>query len=187
MSFERSRDLRHMRLALRLAARGYGRVSPNPLVGAVIVKSGRIIGQGWHQRAGEAHAEIEALRDAARRGQLPHGATLYVTLEPCCTHGRTPPCTDAIIAAGIKRVVVAATDPNPAHAGRGFRILRRAGIDVVNGLLTGEAARLNEGDRKSTRLNSSHANISYAVFCLKKKKSRRTATACARSASSRAR
>jgi len=145
MSFERSRDLRHMRLALRLAARGYGRVSPNPQVGALIVRSGRIIGQGWHHRAGEAHAEMEALRDAARRRQRPLGATLYVTLEPCCTHGRTPPCTDAIIASGIKRVVIAATDPNPAHAGRGFRILQRAGIEVVNGLLAGEAARLNEG------------------------------------------
>jgi len=145
MGFEGSGDLRHMRLALRLAARGYGRVSPNPLVGAVLVKSGRIVGQGWHHRAGDAHAEIEALRDAARRRQRPLGATLYVTLEPCCTHGRTPPCTDAIIAAGIKRVVIAATDPNPAHAGRGFRILQRAGIEVVNGLLAGKAARLNEG------------------------------------------
>ncbi len=91
MGFEGSGDLRHMRLALRLAARGYGRVSPNPLVGAVLVKSGRIVGQGWHHRAGDAHAEIEALRDAARRRQRPLGATLYVTLEPCCTHGRTPP------------------------------------------------------------------------------------------------
>src|SRR5260370_11300551 len=145
MSFERSRDLRHMRRALRLAARGYGRVSPNPLVGAVMVKSGRIIGQGWHHRAGDPHAEIEALRDAARRSQSPLGATLYVTLEPCCTHGRTPPCTDAIIASGIKRVVVAATDPNRVNAGGGFGILRRAGIEVVNGLLAGEAARLNEG------------------------------------------
>src|SRR5260370_15901932 len=145
MSFERSRDLRHMRVALRLAARGYGRVSPNPLVGAAIVKSGRIIGQGWHHRAGDAHAEIEALRDAARRRPIPLGATLYVTLEPCCTHRRTPPCTDAIIASGIKRVVVAATDPNPAHAGRGFRILRRAGIEAVHGLLPGGASRLNVG------------------------------------------
>src|SRR5712692_10708946 len=130
MGFERSRDLRPMRLALRLAARGYGRVSPNPLVGALIVKSGRIIGQGWHHRAGEAHAEIEALRDAARRRQRPLGATLYVTLEPCSTHGRTPPCTDAIVAAGIRRVVVGATDPNPAHTGRAFSILKRAGVAV---------------------------------------------------------
>jgi diaminohydroxyphosphoribosylaminopyrimidine deaminase/5-amino-6-(5-phosphoribosylamino)uracil reductase len=114
------------------------------MVGAVLVKGGKVIGQGWHRRAGGPHAEIEALRDAQRRKNSPKGATLHVTLEPCCTHGRTPPCTDAIKAAGIKRVVVAATDPNPAHAGRGFQILRRAGIEVVHDVLAEEAARLNE-------------------------------------------
>jgi diaminohydroxyphosphoribosylaminopyrimidine deaminase/5-amino-6-(5-phosphoribosylamino)uracil reductase len=119
-----------MREALRLAQKGFGATSPNPMVGAVLVKGGKIIGRGWHRRAGLPHAEIEALRDAQKRGHNPHGATLYVTLEPCCTHGRTPPCTDAIIAAGIKRVVVGATDPNPKHSGRAFRILRRAGIEV---------------------------------------------------------
>jgi diaminohydroxyphosphoribosylaminopyrimidine deaminase / 5-amino-6-(5-phosphoribosylamino)uracil reductase len=119
-----------MRLALRLARRGCGVTSPNPMVSAVLVKDGKIIGRGWHRRAGLPHAEIEALRDAERRGHNPKGATLYVTLEPCCTHGRTPPCTDTIIAAGIKRVVVGATDPNPKHAGRAFKILRRAGITV---------------------------------------------------------
>ena len=133
-----------MRLALRLAARGYGKTSPNPMVGAVLVKRGEIIGRGWHRRAGLPHAEIEALRDCERRGQKARGATLYVTLEPCCTHGRTPPCTEAIIAAGIKRVVVAATDPNPKHAGQGFKLLRRAGIKVVHGALASEATRLNE-------------------------------------------
>lgn len=133
-----------MRRALALARRGYGATSPNPMVGAVLVKGGKVIGQGWHRRAGKPHAEIEALRDAQRRKNSPKGATLYVTLEPCCTHGRTPPCTDAIKAAGIKRVVVAATDPNPAHAGRGFHILRRTGIEVVHGVLAGEAAKLNE-------------------------------------------
>src|SRR6266852_6397824 len=127
-----------MRLALRLARRGYGTTSPNPMVGAVLVKAGKIIGRGWHHRAGGPHAEIEALRDAERRGQSPRGATLYVTLEPCCTHGRTPPCTEAIKAAGVWRVVAAATDPNPAHAGRGFRILKRAGIAVTHGVLTDE-------------------------------------------------
>lgn len=137
-------DLDFMQLALQLARRGYGRTSPNPMVGAVLVKQGRIIGQGWHHRAGMPHAEIEALRNAERRGQTPRGATLYVTLEPCCTYGRTPPCTEALIAAGIARVVVAATDPNPAHAGRGFRILKRAGIDVTRGVLAAEARRLNE-------------------------------------------
>ena len=120
-----------MHLALGLAKRGYGSTSPNPMVGAVLVKGGKIIGRGWHRRAGSPHAEIEALRDAQKRGHPRRGATLYVTLEPCCTHGRTPPCTDAIIAAGIKRVVIGATDPNPKHAGKGFKILRRAGIEVV--------------------------------------------------------
>jgi diaminohydroxyphosphoribosylaminopyrimidine deaminase/5-amino-6-(5-phosphoribosylamino)uracil reductase len=133
-----------MRLALRLGGRGYGRTSPNPMVGAVLVKGGKVIGQGWHHRAGQPHAEIEALRDAEKKGASLSGATLYVTLEPCCTHGRTPPCTDAIKDAGIKRVVAAAIDPNPAHAGRGFRILRRAGIQVTTGVLAEEAARLNE-------------------------------------------
>src|ERR1051325_3630169 len=105
-------DLKAMRLALRLARRGYGATSPNPMVGAVLVKGGQIIGRGWHRRAGLPHAEIEALCDAQKRGHNPRGATLYVTLELCCTHGRTPPCTEAIVAAGIKKIVVGATDPN---------------------------------------------------------------------------
>src|SRR3984885_12395115 len=100
------------------------------MVGAVLVKAGKIIGGGWHRRAGLPHAEIEALRDAQKHGHNPRGATLYVTLEPCCTHGRTPPCTDALIAAGIKRVVAGATDPNPKHAGKGFKILKKAGVQV---------------------------------------------------------
>ena len=133
-----------MHLALRLARRGFGATSPNPMVGAVLVKRGKIIGQGWHRRAGEAHAEIEALNDARAKGKNPKGSTLYVTLEPCSTHGRTLPCTEAINAAGIKKVVAGATDPNPAHAGRGFKILRRAGIEVVHGVLEDEATRLNE-------------------------------------------
>ena len=133
-----------MRAALHLARRGRGATSPNPMVGAVLVKNGKIIGRGWHHRAGLPHAEIEALRDARKRGHNPRGTTLCVTLEPCCTHGRTPPCTDAIIAAGIRRVVIGATDPNPRHAGRGFTILRRAGIEVVHGILAGECAKLNE-------------------------------------------
>ncbi|HZL79878.1 MAG TPA: bifunctional diaminohydroxyphosphoribosylaminopyrimidine deaminase/5-amino-6-(5-phosphoribosylamino)uracil reductase RibD, partial [Candidatus Limnocylindrales bacterium] len=124
-------DAQFMRLALRLARRGYGATSPNPMVGAVLVKGGKIIGRGWHRRAGLPHAEIEALHDAQKRGHNPRGATLYVTLDPCCTHGRTPPCTDAIIAAGIQRVVIGATDPNPQHAGKGFKILQRAGVEVA--------------------------------------------------------
>src|SRR3989442_15880808 len=119
-----------MRVALRLARRGYGRTSPNPMVGAGLVKRGEIIGRGWHRRAGEPHAEGEAIHDAQARGHSARGATLYVTLEPCCTHGRTPPCTDAILAAGIKRAVIGATDPNPKHAGKGFGILKRAGMAV---------------------------------------------------------
>lgn len=133
-----------MREALALAERGRGFTSPNPAVGAVIVKAGRMIGRGFHRQAGKAHAEIEALRDAARQGHSTKGATLYVTLEPCCTHGRTPPCTDAILAAGIRRVVVAATDPNPRHAGRGLRLLKRHGLEVHAGVLRAEATRLNE-------------------------------------------
>lgn len=110
------------------------------MVGAVVVRRGAIIGKGWHHGAGQPHAEVEALRDARRTD----GAELYVTLEPCCTHGRTPPCTDAIIGGGIRRVFVAATDPNPKHTGRGYDILRKAGIEVHTGILEAEANRLNE-------------------------------------------
>ncbi len=137
-------DEQFMRLALRLARRARGFTSPNPLVGAVLVRGDRLLGRGWHRRAGEPHAEIEALRDAARRGQTGRGATLYVTLEPCSTHGRTPPCTEALLAAGLRRVVVAEADPNPRHAGRGLELLRAAGLPVEVGLLGAEAARLNE-------------------------------------------
>ncbi|HYG24215.1 MAG TPA: bifunctional diaminohydroxyphosphoribosylaminopyrimidine deaminase/5-amino-6-(5-phosphoribosylamino)uracil reductase RibD [Verrucomicrobiae bacterium] len=133
-----------MQLALRLAKRGFGKTSPNPMVGAVLVKAGKSIGQGYHHRAGKPHAEIEALRDAARRGHSPHGATLFVTLEPCCTQGRTPPCTEALIDAGIRSVVVGATDPNPKHRGEGFSILRQAGIRVESGVLAEQCSQLNE-------------------------------------------
>ena len=137
-------DTDFMRLALRFARRGYGTTSPNPMVGAVLVKRGKVIGRGWHRRAGGPHAEIAALSDAAKRGLSPRGATLYGTLEPCSTHGRTLPCTDAIIAAAIKRVVVGATDPNPKHSGRGFKILRRGKISVTQGILADDCSRLNE-------------------------------------------
>jgi diaminohydroxyphosphoribosylaminopyrimidine deaminase/5-amino-6-(5-phosphoribosylamino)uracil reductase len=132
-----------MRLALREARRGLGRTSPNPAVGAVIVSAGgKLLAKGWHRAAGLPHAEIEAIRALARPG-LARGATIYVTLEPCSTHGRTPPCVDAIIAAGFARVVVGAVDPNPKHAGRGLKRLRKAGIEVVSGVLGEEAAGLN--------------------------------------------
>jgi diaminohydroxyphosphoribosylaminopyrimidine deaminase / 5-amino-6-(5-phosphoribosylamino)uracil reductase len=140
----RDSETHQMQTALQLARRGYGATSPNPMVGAVLVKGGKIIGRGWHRRAGLPHAEIEALRDAQKRGNNSKGATLYVTLEPCCTHGRTPPCTDAIISAGIEKVVVGATDRNPKHAGKGFKILRRAGIEVVHGIFSDECKKLNE-------------------------------------------
>src|ERR1700722_1050408 len=119
-------DEKYMRAALRAAEKGIGRTSPNPCVGALIVSKGKAIATGWHRRAGLPHAEIEALKKAGSA----KGATLCVTLEPCSTHGRTPPCVDAIIAAGIKRVVIGAIDPNPAHGGRAVRILKRAGISV---------------------------------------------------------
>lgn len=134
----------YMGLALRLARQGYGSTSPNPMVGAVLVKGGQIIGRGWHHRAGEPHGEIEAIQNATRRRNSVKGATLYVTLEPCSSHGRTPPCTDAIIAAGIKHVIVGATDPNPQHSGKGFEILRRAGIAVTKDILAQECEQLNE-------------------------------------------
>src|SRR4029077_16619414 len=134
----------YMRLALRLARRGYGTTSPNPMVGAVLVKRGRIVGRGWHHCAGEPHGEIEAILDAARHGNSVKGATLYVPLEPCSTHGRTPPCTEAILDADIKRVIIGSTDPNPRHRGKGFEILKRGGVSVTAGVLAEECEQLNE-------------------------------------------
>lgn len=139
-----SQDVIYMRRALKLAQRAYGTTSPNPMVGAVLVKAGKVIGEGWTYPAGQAHAEINALRNVQRKGHSAKGATLYVTLEPCSTHGRTPPCTDALIKAGVKRVVVGATDPNPAHAGNGLKILQRAKIAVTSGILENECTRFNE-------------------------------------------
>jgi diaminohydroxyphosphoribosylaminopyrimidine deaminase/5-amino-6-(5-phosphoribosylamino)uracil reductase len=132
-----------MHLALDLARNGLGRTSPNPMVGAVLVKAGRILGQGWHREVGGRHAEIEALRAAEAQRRESRGACLYVTLEPCSTQGRTPPCTEAILRAGIGRVVVGSVDPNPAHAGRGLALLRRAGVEVVAGVLERETTELN--------------------------------------------
>jgi len=137
-------DREYMARALALAARGIYTTSPNPRVGCVIVKDGVVIGEGFHLRPGEPHAEVNALADARARGHDPRGATLYVTLEPCNRHGRTPPCVDAVIAAGIARVVAATRDPNPAQANGGER-LRAAGIDVAFGLLEDDARELNIG------------------------------------------
>jgi diaminohydroxyphosphoribosylaminopyrimidine deaminase/5-amino-6-(5-phosphoribosylamino)uracil reductase len=129
-----------MRRALELAERGRGAVEPNPLVGAVVVRGGSSVGEGWHQRFGGPHAEIHALESA---GEWAAGSTLYVTLEPCCHHGKTPPCTDAVLRAGITRVVVAMADPFPQVAGQGLALLREAGVEVEVGLCEAEARRLN--------------------------------------------
>jgi diaminohydroxyphosphoribosylaminopyrimidine deaminase/5-amino-6-(5-phosphoribosylamino)uracil reductase len=130
-----------MKRALELAEKGWGTTSPNPMVGAVIVKDGRIIGEGYHRKRGEAHAEINALRSV--KGSV-EGAILYVNLEPCSHYGRTPPCALAVVQSGIKKVVVSMLDPNPLVAGKGIKIMREAGIEVDVGLLEKEARRLNE-------------------------------------------
>ena len=145
---EHGAPVRHMRRALALARRGAGRTAPNPLVGAVVVRGGRVVGAGYHHRAGAPHAEVLALRQAGRRAR---GATLYVTLEPCNHHGRTPPCCDAILAAGIARVVVADLDSNPLTAGRGLARLRRAGLRLTTGLLAQDARALNAPFHKVMR------------------------------------
>ena len=130
-----------MRRALELARQAWGRTHPNPMVGAVITEGGKIVAEGFHAKAGEPHAEVMALRALGRQ---PAGdAILHVTLEPCCTHGRTPPCVDAILAAGFRTVVVGARDPNPAHAGHGLDRLRAKGVAVVEGVLGDECAELN--------------------------------------------
>jgi len=135
-------DDQFMHAALREARRGLGQTSPNPAVGAVIVRGGRIVARGFHRAAGQPHAEIEALR-ALKNPAHSAGATIYVTLEPCSTHGRTPPCVEALIAAKFSRVVIGAIDPNPAHAGRGVELLERAGIAVTTGVREAECRELN--------------------------------------------
>ncbi len=134
-------DERFMHRALELARKAWGQTHPNPMVGAVIVEAGAIVAEGWHHAAGEAHAEVAALNALGRKPAA--GATIYVTLEPCSTCGRTGACTDAILDAGITRVVVGANDANPAHAGRGLDILSAAGVQVVQGILAEECADLN--------------------------------------------
>lgn len=136
------RDHLFMARALRLARKGLYSTHPNPRVGCVIVRDGQIVGEGWHARAGEPHAEVHALRQA---GDKARGATAYVTLEPCSHHGRTPPCADALVAAGVSRVVAAMQDPNPQVAGSGLLRLAQAGIEVASGVLESEARALNAG------------------------------------------
>lgn len=140
MAFSRADEFM-MREALSMAARGRGHVSPNPMVGAIVVADGKIKSRGFHEKYGEAHAEVNAIRAA---GELARGATLYCTLEPCCHHGKTPPCTKAVIEAGIGRVVIAMKDPNPKVAGKGIDELQAAGIEIVCGVLEREARSLNE-------------------------------------------
>ena len=140
-----SNDIDAMRAALDQAAKGLFLTSPNPRVGCVIVRDGQIVASGHTQRAGQAHAEVDALRDAASRGIDVRGATVYVTLEPCSHYGRTPPCTEALITAGVGRVVAAIEDPNPLVAGKGIAQLRAAGITVETGVLANEAREMNIG------------------------------------------
>jgi diaminohydroxyphosphoribosylaminopyrimidine deaminase/5-amino-6-(5-phosphoribosylamino)uracil reductase len=148
-----------MRLALELAAKGIGNVEPNPAVGCVIVKDNKIIGKGYHKKFGAPHAEINALKNCKKS---PAGATMYVTLEPCCHFGKTPPCTNAIIKAGIKKVVAAAGDPTSKVAGKGFKILKKAGIEVVCGICKNEAEILNAPFFKFARTNKPWVIIKWA-------------------------
>ena len=134
-------DQYYMNLALDLARKSEGQTNPNPLVGAVIVKSGKVVAKGYHEKAGLPHAEAIALNKAGTKAR---GADLYVNLEPCCHHGRTPPCTEAIISAGIKRVILGIRDPNRLVNGRGIRFLRKQGVEVVIGVLRRDCHKINE-------------------------------------------
>lgn len=155
------RDEYFMRTALELALQGRGWVSPNPVVGAVIVnESGRIIGQGYHERYGDLHAERNALKNCK---EPPAGATMYVTLEPCCHHGRQPPCTDAILEAGISRVVVGSGDPNPLVSGKGIEILRAHGVEVTEGVLREDCDRANEIFFHYIRTGTPYVVMKYAM------------------------
>src|SRR3981081_3383747 len=158
-------DQRFMQLALTLGRRGQGRTWPNPAVGAVVVKDGVTVGRGWTQAGGRPHAEPEALK---RAGEAARGATLYVTLEPCSHFGKSPPCVDAVIAAGIARVVSAIEDPNPAVAGQGHARLRAAGIKVDIGLGAAEAARDHAGHFRRVRDKRPHVILKPAVSSAQK-------------------
>ncbi|MDH5361674.1 MAG: bifunctional diaminohydroxyphosphoribosylaminopyrimidine deaminase/5-amino-6-(5-phosphoribosylamino)uracil reductase RibD, partial [Gammaproteobacteria bacterium] len=155
-----SKDLEYMAYAIQLARRGLYTTAPNPRVGCVIVRDGKVIGEGWHQRAGEAHAEIHALKMAAEAAA---GATAYVTLEPCSHHGRTPPCSQALIDAGLVRVVAAMQDPNPQVAGSGLQQLQQAGIVVEVGVLQAEAEALNPGFNKRMRTGRPYVRSKLAM------------------------
>lgn len=153
-------DILYMRLALELAKKAEGKTSPNPLVGAVIVKNGKVIGEGYHERYGEAHAERNALKSCI---ESPEGATMYVTLEPCCHTGKQPPCTEAIIANKIARVVVGSLDPNPLVAGKGIEILEKSGILVQTGVLKEECDAVNEVFMKFITTQKPFVVMKYAM------------------------
>lgn len=153
-------DLHYMQLALQLAQRGAGRVNPNPMVGAVIVKNDVIIGQGYHKQYGGLHAERNALADCT---VSPQGATLYVSLEPCCHYGKTPPCTDAILENGIRRVVIGSDDPNPLVAGKGIDILRSHGVEVTTRVLKDACDQLNEVFLHFIQTKTPYVVMKYAM------------------------
>lgn len=150
----------YMQQAFLLAQRGLYTTHPNPRVGCILVKDGQVVGTGWHEKAGLPHAEIIALNTAGTQAK---DATCYVTLEPCCHHGRTPPCTTALIAAGIKQVVIAAPDPNPHVSGKGILALQQAGIEVIDGILEKTAERLNPGFFKRMRLQKPYVRCKLAM------------------------
>jgi diaminohydroxyphosphoribosylaminopyrimidine deaminase / 5-amino-6-(5-phosphoribosylamino)uracil reductase len=160
LAAQSQQDIRYMKMALRLASRGQGRVSPNPLVGCVIVRRGRVVGQGWHRAWGEPHAEVEALRIAGAKSR---GATLYVTLEPCSHQGKTPPCTGAILESGLSRVVAAMKDPNPHVRGGGAALLAARGLEVCVGALEKEARELNRGFVKWARTGMPFVTLKLAL------------------------
>jgi diaminohydroxyphosphoribosylaminopyrimidine deaminase/5-amino-6-(5-phosphoribosylamino)uracil reductase len=160
MERENTQDDLWMQQALTLAKRGEGHTSPNPPVGAIIVKGNRKLAQGYHKRAGGPHAEVEALKKA---GSLARGATIYVTLEPCSTQGRTPPCTNQIIAAGLAKVVIATKDPNPKHKGKGIRALKKAGIKVLVGSCKADAERLIAPFTKWITTGIPHVTLKMAI------------------------
>lgn len=153
-------ESKYMELALELAKKGMGYVNPNPLVGAVVVKNGTIIGEGWHERYGGLHAERNALANCS---ESPEGAKMYVNLEPCCHQGKTPPCTNAIIASGIRHVIIGSSDPNPLVAGKGIECLRNNGIEVTQGILKEECDKLNQVFFHFIKTKTPYVVMKYAM------------------------